>query len=132
MLLFLCKEWENWCQKLMTPYLCMLKLNIKSKLSTPEVIVLESKKDIYIIQGLIQKKMSTLVVLKQPKIYEHESTKSSWRLGRCCKLHPPPPQQVHGRALEGTQWAKPLKRFWLFDIQNTEKHLKITFKKYYW
>ena len=53
----------------MTPYLCMLKLNIKSKLSTPEVIVLESKKDIYIIQGLIQKKMSTLVVLKQPKIY---------------------------------------------------------------
>ena len=69
MLLFLCKEWENLCQKLMTPYRCMLKLNIKSKLSTPEVILLESKKDIYIIQGLIQKKTSTLVALKQPKIY---------------------------------------------------------------
>ena len=66
-------------------------------------------------QGLIQRKKLASVTPERPKLYEHKTPVWHEKLLGSRVVHA----------------AKPLKMFWLFDIQKTQKRLKIISKIYY-
>lgn len=78
----------------------MLKLNVRTELSTPEVVVHNRP-------------------LAEYMSMKHEpSVKSSWGLGRCCKL----PSRSMGELWWGAQLAKPLLAFDFFCFLTSKTH----------